>query len=214
MVAKKTKEKQTPKRKRKWLSKSRYYKQKRKEEDTQGKTTTKRLVCPPNQECFVYHIENTTATDTYVGYTTTPKKRIRQHNGELVGGARRTRGGRPWSFGFILSFDCSWFNKIHAQQLEYACKHFNKRRKYRLRTPQYIEAIPGHPSITKRLDHLLWALHHVNQFTSNFPVFDPLNSAHHLQIYVSKTIQAYLETALQQQPALYWSPQILCLSNI
>ena len=36
---------------------------------------------------------------TYVGITTDVDRRLRQHNGELPGGARSTRAHRPWSIG-------------------------------------------------------------------------------------------------------------------
>lgn len=44
---------------------------------------------------FVYVIQSTTGR-TYVGATTDPHRRLRQHNGEIKGGARNTRGFRPW----------------------------------------------------------------------------------------------------------------------
>jgi predicted GIY-YIG superfamily endonuclease len=39
---------------------------------------------------------------TYVGYTTYLRKRLRQHNGEIAGGAKLTRGGR-WEAIFCVT---------------------------------------------------------------------------------------------------------------
>ncbi len=43
---------------------------------------------------YVYLLECADGT-LYAGVTTDPSRRLRQHNGELVGGARYTRARRP-----------------------------------------------------------------------------------------------------------------------
>jgi predicted GIY-YIG superfamily endonuclease len=50
---------------------------------------------------FAYVLVSTTLRRTYVGVTTDIERRFRQHNGELAGGARSTRAGRPWSIGVV-----------------------------------------------------------------------------------------------------------------
>ena len=40
---------------------------------------------------------------TYVGFTVDPERRIRQHNGEIVSGAKSTRSGRPWDMLMVVS---------------------------------------------------------------------------------------------------------------
>lgn len=44
---------------------------------------------------FVYVLVSR-AGRTYVGIARDVARRLRQHNGELAGGARATRPGRPW----------------------------------------------------------------------------------------------------------------------
>jgi predicted GIY-YIG superfamily endonuclease len=47
---------------------------------------------------YVYLLYSSKTRRTYVGATTDPTRRLRQHNGEIVGGARSTRkGAGTWS---------------------------------------------------------------------------------------------------------------------
>ncbi len=45
---------------------------------------------------FVYVLWSATLGRTYVGLAVDVTRRVRQHGGELTGGARTTRAGRPW----------------------------------------------------------------------------------------------------------------------
>jgi predicted GIY-YIG superfamily endonuclease len=50
---------------------------------------------------FCYMLVSTDGKRTYVGATVDPTRRLRQHNGELVGGARATKG-RQWTRRFLV----------------------------------------------------------------------------------------------------------------
>ena len=60
-------------------------------------------------EYLVYVLINTSHNKTYVGITNNPTRRLRQHNGELVGGAKYTtsnKGNGEWIFyGFIKNLE-------------------------------------------------------------------------------------------------------------
>lgn len=47
-------------------------------------------------EWWVYVLLSVDERRTYVGVAVDVSRRLRQHNGELSGGARSTRAGRPW----------------------------------------------------------------------------------------------------------------------
>uniref|UniRef100_U9UT77 GIY-YIG domain-containing protein n=1 Tax=Rhizophagus irregularis (strain DAOM 181602 / DAOM 197198 / MUCL 43194) TaxID=747089 RepID=U9UT77_RHIID len=65
---------------------------------------------------------------SYIGSTNDPKRRLRQHNGEIASGAKKTSNKRPWEmilfvYGFpnhvaALQFEWSWQNPSITRRLQ------------------------------------------------------------------------------------------------
>lgn len=71
---------------------------------------------------YCYILYNNSNMKTYVGYTVDPVRRLRQHNGHLVGGARYTskcKGG--WSFLAVIT--SPFLTSNLALSLEWHVKH-------------------------------------------------------------------------------------------
>lgn len=56
---------------------------------------------------------------TYAGIAQDAERRLRQHNGELAGGAKSTRGGRPWE---LLATWGPFEDRGTAQRAEHGLK--------------------------------------------------------------------------------------------
>lgn len=72
--------------------------------------------------CYV--LVSTVSPRTYVGITNNLPRRLRQHNGEIQGGAKYTRGHRPWRLKYVAQ---SFPNKSEAMKFEWKVKHYSKR---------------------------------------------------------------------------------------
>ena len=70
---------------------------------------------------FVYWIQS--SNRAYIGATVDPPKRLRQHNGEIAGGAARTRNRGPWHFECVISGFRTW---KEALQYEWAAKYYSR----------------------------------------------------------------------------------------
>lgn len=64
---------------------------------------------------------------TYCGFTTNPKRRLRQHNEEIKGGAKATKGkGQSWEFMMLMT---GFKNNNNALSCEWRLKHPNGTRR-------------------------------------------------------------------------------------
>ena len=67
---------------------------------------------------------------SYVGITTDVNRRLKQHNGELVGGAKSTRINRPYEVAYVID---NINNRSIASKIEHDIKQkkgFDNRFKY------------------------------------------------------------------------------------
>lgn len=72
-----------------------------------------------NKKHYCYILKNADGQNkTYIGYTTNPQKRIKQHNGIISGGAKATRG-KQWKIFCLFEFD----NEHNAMSFEWNLKH-------------------------------------------------------------------------------------------
>ena len=61
----------------------------------------------------------------YCGITTNLKRRLKQHNGEIKGGAKYTRGRGPFRFAYIKKA----MNRSIASKIEYQFKQLSRKNK-------------------------------------------------------------------------------------
>ena len=72
------------------------------------------------QSQYCYILKTPLSSYTYNGYTIDTKRRIRQHNREIRGGAKATLNYSPsWIYSIILTSDDERFTKIKALSIEW-----------------------------------------------------------------------------------------------
>lgn len=95
---------------------------------------------PPTQ-CWWLYLLRTAQGALYTGISTNPDRRLRQHSGELTGGARNLRGKGPLQ----LVWRYPVADRSSASQLEYRIKQLSKTQKEALVQQQWRpDWLPAH----------------------------------------------------------------------
>ena len=74
----------------------------------------------------VYVLVSESSGTTYVGTTLDLERRLAQHNGDQPGGAKATRGGRPWELGARSG---PFADRGEAQRVEHQVKRLRGRQR-------------------------------------------------------------------------------------
>ncbi|PVF99498.1 hypothetical protein CPB86DRAFT_783614 [Serendipita vermifera] len=78
---------------------------------------------PAFYACYLLKsVQTPTTKATYIGSTPNPPRRLRQHNGEIAAGAKKTRMGRPWVMTMLVH---GFPSKLAALQFEWAWQNPN-----------------------------------------------------------------------------------------
>lgn len=80
----------------------------------------------PISDHVCYILQSCISNKTYIGYTVNFSRRIRQHNGEIQGGAKKTRKWRPWTPVCVIS---GFYDSSSALRFEYRLQHPHRRRR-------------------------------------------------------------------------------------
>jgi predicted GIY-YIG superfamily endonuclease len=145
---------------------------------------------------FCYFIRSNNLT--YAGYTVDLKRRLRQHNGELVGGARSTANKGPWSY-FAVLHSKAWINVSRAMQVEFLCKYPTRKKPRPKKFSRPIGRILSIPDIVERLNNDFVTLFVDESFYStvslmNLPAsvtlcnrLDEISKQYDIDVYKSET---------------------------
>jgi putative endonuclease len=99
-------------------------KSQKKKKGSKRNTKVKKMKMSTSEETFIYILRSTmNEKKSYVGVTNSLPRRLRQHNGELHGGARYTHAHRPWRFFAIFVVG----NRHDALSIEWKIKHCKRK---------------------------------------------------------------------------------------
>lgn len=79
---------------------------------------------PSDHLCYI--LKSAVSNRVYIGYTLDFPHRLRQHNGEIVGGAKKTHKWRPW---YPICLIKGFYESSSALRFEYRLQHPGRRKK-------------------------------------------------------------------------------------
>jgi len=185
-----------------------------------------------NKRSYVYILQSLSKTDKfYVGWTIDPAKRLREHQGEIKGGAKKTIRHRPWKMIACVTGDPSWLTYSYGQMLEWTVRisakwkyraeksqdRSTKKPKrsasnfYNLENPLPQLRIHGQMGAANRINALFWMFHNRVKWTTRAPTFD--HTKHSLTVALSHDFLLLANKYGLGDACQFWNVKLTPLDN-
>jgi len=137
------------------------------------------IVPPSDHVCYI--LQSTVVNKIYVGYTINVTHRLRQHNGEIVGGAKKTKYGRPWRIICVIK---GFFEVSAALRFEYRMQHGNRKKNDLLAVLKHLQnlIVSGDGSVA-RDNKLAWPFLAIDWYIPSFNIVLPRVYNNHYHCY-------------------------------
>ncbi|KAL6298491.1 hypothetical protein BKA93DRAFT_811093 [Sparassis latifolia] len=151
----------------------------------QGRSSLRNHCFPAFYACYLLKsIRTPHSTATYIGSTPSPPRRIRQHNGEIAGGAWKTKRNRPWVMQMIVH---GFPSNLAALQFEWAWQQPHRSR--HLRDEEVQAVFSGHRKFNYLRSNVLVARSMVSSHPFNtWPL--------HVKLFTAEAAKAWKDAEL------------------
>ena len=144
---------------------------------------------------YCYMLKNTSnkyKNHTYIGYTNNPKKRIRQHNCELVGGAKYTHGkNNSWEYMALIE---GFPTNISALQCEWRLKHPDNKKN----SSKYSKINGRFRALNEVLQYKRWTSKSIEN-----------NSEYNYKLYIKEEYKDLVNINLPENINIIFTPNII-----
>lgn len=120
-------------------------------------------IIPDAHVCYI--LRSTISDRIYIGYTVDFNRRLRQHNGEIAGGAKKTCKHRPWVPLCVIS---GFYDNSTALRFEFRLQHYG-RKPAKITAPNFV--VNNLNNLINRPDGVLtWPLLHIRWYSPHYSV--------------------------------------------
>lgn len=131
-----------------------------------------KVLRPSDHVCYI--LRSQVSNRTYIGYTVNFPQRLRKHNGEITGGAKKTQKWRPWTPVCVIK---GFYDNSSALRFEFRLQHAGRKQKGRdaveFTIQRLLDVINGGDGSVKNNNKMDWPILIIEWFIPGWHIDHP-----------------------------------------